>query len=248
MTIKRNTPELVYKTFVPLPRTGECGLLGIDRAGLLYAEVLYDREWIAQYALDTSGAILVAVDEDYGQNRAFLPLTLPDDIQRPNPAIQTTELNFTGPRLRGLRQTDRIDVMAHPIDMRLKMRLIERLGLNMMPPVLRGIGESQVLSEACLQKPDYFIVCRRLRLIYTLPARQLDADGEPYDYDTITLQLAHFYDSKKDEALLTESMLQSLPGAELAWPVEVIAAGNILAIADSGDEEGRCGIHVWHMA
>lgn len=202
-----------FITSLPLAHTGDCGLIGIAADLTIYAEEMYGEDgWLAQHALKLSEKTIAFSDENSGLNRDFEILQLPDDLARSQPCKHTTALNFGGARHRGMREPERIAELVRPLTIQTKMTLIERLKLNIMPPMLLGIAESYVLAEAPLMSPDVFMVCRRLRLAYILTQVKADADHQPYDYDTLVLYIAHDYNPSIDDEIPPERALAGLPG------------------------------------
>ena len=244
-----NEPMLDYMRCLTLPRAGDCFLLGVDPAGIIYAELIYGPDAaLAQYALNPDGAILTAVDEDHDSQAT--PLTLPGGSVEPGPIRHSDALKFSGPRQRGLREAERIAEMVRPLSLATRMHLIERLGLDVMPPALLGVAERQVLAEAPLgPQAEQVIVCRRLRLAVALPAPRRATDGLPYDYVTLVVYAVHPYNAHTDDhELPPDRVLNGLPGAQLICPMDCLVHQQQLYVADGGGDDQPASIHIWRIA
>ncbi len=235
-----------YVTSLPLKHTGDCCLLGVTPDLTIFAEEIYDEEgWVAQHALRLDGEFRQSVDEVFGINETIQPLALPADLVKSQTGWQTMALNFAGPRHRGLREPERVFDLVRPLTIQEKMTLVQQLQLELPPPLVLGLGESYVLAEAMLIRPNLYFVCRRLRIAFALPEEQLDADQQPYDYDTYVLYLAHFYD--RTEELSFTSLLADLTDVPLHRPMDCLRVGDHLFIADGGDQDRLSAIHVWRI-
>lgn len=240
-------PKLNYVSSINLAYHQECVLLGISQDFTIYIEEIYgEAEWIAQHVLAPNGSHLHSADEDYGR-RTLPPLTLPPNSVRPRPGSDGTRfLNFSGPRLRGMREPERLQDSLYPLSIGLKMALIEKFALPIISPTLLGVAESYVISEADVLSGGLTVVCRRLRLAYTLPEVRYDTQHIPYDYDTLTLHLAHLININDDD-LLTEDHLVSLPGVHLNRPLDCARVADHLFIADGGTTEHPSAVRIWQM-
>jgi hypothetical protein len=146
-----------------------------------------------------------------------------------------------------MREAERVGELVQPFTLQEKMTLIERLALNIMPPMLLGLAESYVLAEAELARPYLYVVCRRVRLAIALPAVQTDADGQPYDYDTLVLHLAHWIDRRSPDVSLVE-VIDHLPGVTLHRPTDCIIRDGYLFISDGGGDQQKNRLHVWTIS
>lgn len=239
------TSTLNFITTLTLSYQSDCFLLGITPDLTLFAEEIYGKDdLLARYHFTLDGRILQKFDES-SDTRAF---TLPTDLVHPTRPLQNHPLNFHGPRLRGLREPDRIRDAVRPLEVPTRMRLIAYLGLNISPPMLLGVAESQVLAQAPLGTPDTELVCRRLRLAYALPEPRYDADHLPYDYDTLTIYAAHVYHPQSRETELSfDTVFASFPGVTLRRPMDCLTYQNHLFIADGGDAQQSSRVHVWRI-
>ncbi|MBC8100394.1 MAG: hypothetical protein H7Y11_13200, partial [Armatimonadetes bacterium] len=70
------------------------------------------------------------------------------------------------------------------------------------------------------------------------------ADGQPYDYETQVLHLAHRYDDR-DLAPSWVTALAGIPGTALARPMDCMQHEGWLLIAEGGDAARHSAIHVW---
>ena len=168
-----------------LAHNGDCYLLGMSPDNTIFVEEVYGPDdWLAQHAFTLDGQQLQSVDEDDGLRANLVPLTLPNDLIRPQSCHHTHRLNFSGsPRWRGLREYERVGDLMRPLSVPTRMTLGQRFGIA--PPMLLGITESRVLAEALMTPPDLYFVCRRIRIAYALSQPQFDADHQPFDYDSI---------------------------------------------------------------
>ncbi len=240
------TIPITHLSTLPLKYNGDCSLLGVTADGTIFAEEVYGAEgWVAQHELRADGTFVRSVDEENGTKAALEPLDLPERITLPKTGWQTMMLNFAGPRHRGLRAPERAADVVRPLALTEKMTLIDSLKLNIMPPMLLGIAESYVLAESLIIRPNLYFVCRRLRIAYALPDVRLDADNQPYDYDTLVLHTAHFYDCAQEPSLL--DLLTDLTTVPLKRPMDCLLVDDQLYIADGGGNDSLNSIHVWKL-
>lgn len=233
-------PELTLNQTIPLRHGGSCNLIGISPQGDLFVEEWYgdeDDPRIAQHRIAQSGEMIESADES-DEKRAFSPLTLPENLIRPAEIVRGQAFNFVGPRFRGLRETDRIQETAQVFSVMEKMTLAAKLRLDFPPPLLIGLAESLVLAEASITE-KWLVVCRRVRLAYALPQIQLDAHGLPYDYDSLTLFVAHFYDPATGRVPDLASCLDDLAGWQLRQPADCLIHEGRLYLADGGEMLNR---------
>lgn len=196
------TPALRHLSSTPLPlpdRVGSPALLGIDAAGRVAVELLYGADsadcWLAQYVFSADGTPLDQRDEAYGHNPHFAPFDLADfSLDRPETAEAVQPLIFAGGRWRGLRETDRVPDVLHPLTVAEKIELTA-LGL---PDNLLGVVESQVLAMVAINM-DWLLLCRRVRLAYVTPYSR-DADGTPFDYDSCAVHFVQWLPRQADDA------------------------------------------------
>ncbi len=244
------TFPLTYLTALPLRYSGDCTLLGVSTDHQIYAEEIYgEHGWIAQHQIDMERGIIASVDEENGTRKIGEPLALPPDIIQPRSGWHTMKLNYAGPRQRGLREPERLLEMLRPISAADKIKVVRLLGLSLPPPLLLGIAESYVLSEACVLPPDVFFVCRRVRLATALDMVQYDEGGMPFDYDTLAIHTAHFYDRATEGEPALIDALTALPGARLRSPMDCIVHHDYLFVSDSarGDSQMPSQIHIWRI-
>jgi hypothetical protein len=229
-----------------LKHNGDCNLLGEGENKVIFAEEVYGEDgWVAQHELSIGGEFAHSVDEDGGAAETLQPLTLPEHIVTPKTGWQTMMLNFAGPRHRGLRAPERVIDVVRPLALTEKIALIDKLKLRMLPPSILGIAESYVLSESLIIRPNVYFVCRRIRIAYALSDVRLDANNQPYDYDTLLLYMAHFYDCAQEPSIL--DLLTNLTTVPLQRPMDCLLADNHLYIADGGGDDRLNAIHVWQL-
>lgn len=245
-------PCLSHPLSVSLRYTGDCSLLGVTSDLTVYVEESYTEYcWIAQHAIRPDGTIQQSADEQHGLRPGAL-LTLPADLTRPDARAAALRRNFTGPRLRGLREPERVTEMVRPLTVMDKLRLAETLRLTFPAPLLLGVAEDVVLAGARLTATTT-LLCRRVRLAYALPQPQRDTDGTPYDYDTLTYHTAQLHDQAvdDDDAPPPPGLTTALdaPGEPVLRPLDCLVAHGHLFIADAGDEAaGRVSrLHRWRL-
>lgn len=241
-------PALRYHSTIELCHDGDCGLIGIGADFTIYAEEIYtENAWIAQHAIALDGSFIQTIDELYGEVSEVSPIAVTENTSKAQPGWQTIKtLNFAGPRHRGMRESERMIEMVRPFSLSEKLALVERLALPFAPPMLLGLAESYVLSEAEIERPHLYVICRRIRLAYALPGVELDDQQQPYDYDTQVIYLAHWFDRRSEEVSLIEA-LDSLPDAPLYRPMDCIIHGSYLFISDGGGTMQNNRIHIWQI-
>lgn len=245
------SPGLTYLHNIPLKHPGaDCALLGVmPGSRTIYSEEIYtDDAWIARHMHTFEGEQLHSVDEDHGRVQDFSPIEPPPEALRPSAGWHTQMLNYRGPRHRGMRDEERIDRVVRPISIAARMDLLRRLRLDLPPPLVLGLAESYVISEAMLLPPDDFVVCRRLRLAYALTETRHDAEGQPYNYDTLVFHVIHRYDRATGDAEVpVETALAGLPGAALNRPLDCLLCDGHLFVADGGTAEAPGAVHIWRV-
>lgn len=241
--------DLNHLQTISLLHAGDCHLIGVTPEGTLYAEEIYDDGSMAQHKISADGVLKATVDEAHEADQPLTPLAIPLDIHKPARVWHTMALNYAGARHRGLRALDRVDDVVKTVSIADKIALVDRLNLNIAPPSLIGLAESYVLAEAQVIRPRWFLVCRRMRFAYALPARQADADDQPYDYDTSVLYAVHFYNAADDEHPPLASALNPFGDVTLHRPMDCLVTEDRLYIADGGAEGDGASlnsrIHVW---
>lgn len=242
-------PTLEPVTTLPLAHNGDCSLLGVAPDLTVYVEEVYsDDGWLAQHALKLDGTVVASVDEASGAVTDIAPLSLPDDLTMPQRGWHTMGLNFAGPRHRGLRGPERLDDLVHSFSVSEKFALVNHLRLDVPPPLLLGLAESYVLAEASVRPPHLFVVCRRLRLALALPEERQDDGGEPFDYDTQVLYVAHYFDTSAEQEPVLSSMLTDVQPAALHRPMDCLIYKDHLFIADGGSADHQSAVRVWRIA
>ncbi len=240
---------------LPLQHHGDCTLLGVvpgdpaDPSGAadctIYVEEIYDEDGkLAQHALTLDGRLLATVDEGSGDTDLH-PLDLPPQRIKPQTGWHTMALNFAGPRHRGLRAPERTLDLVRPLTIAEKMALIDRFRLDVPPPLLLGVAESYVLAETPICAPTLYFVCRRVRFAVALTEERTDADGQPYDYDTQVVYLAHFYE--RDQEPEWSDILADATSIPLSRPMDCLLVKDRLFIADGGADDRLSAIHVWQL-
>ncbi|MFN8373552.1 MAG: hypothetical protein U0694_11850 [Anaerolineae bacterium] len=223
-------------------------LAGISPNHQLYVDMIYDLDdKLARYMLGLDGSITILADEGDETKPAEAPL--PPDLISPQRIEHNSRLNFSIGRFRGMREEERIADLLTPPSIYEKMALVQALNLPILPPMLLGVAESAVLAMALLESPDTYLVCRRVRLAYTLTRPQLDESRQQYDYDTVTLHLAHSYNLHSDNDTSLVDLLGAqpvlLPGAALHSPMDVMVYDDNVIVADGGNSQHPAAVHIW---
>lgn len=238
-------PSLEHFKTLSLGHNGDCSLIGVAPDLTTYVEEVYGEEgWLAQTAVALDGEILASVDEDFGQHTELTPLSLPDKLVEPQRGWHTMSLNFTGPRHFGLRGPERLDDLVRPFSLPEKIALVKVLDLNIEPVMLLGLAESYVLAESPINPPHQFVVCRRVRVAYSLPEEQEDSTGIPFDYTTLLLYVAHLFDRTAEQEPPLSDVMQGLAGVRLHRPMDCLITQDHLFLADGGSEERNSAVHV----
>ncbi len=236
---------------IPLFYNEWCGLLGVDEQLNIYVEEIYEDTWAAQYQFSFTGDLIQRVDERRGQNDSYVRLELPSGIWKPQPARASACLNYGGPRWRGDLEADRLVDLAIPLSLE-ERRYLVKMGLQSeeVLPYLLGIIHSYVLSEAEV-RPNQFVLCRRLRVAYRLSVpRVSDERGAVENYESVELALAQRFDPTQPDRPLHETWLgPEALGVRLNWPMDVIAVGDTLFLADSayGSGRGPSAVHIFRI-
>ncbi len=231
----RPTLRLAQSCF--LNHCGECSILGVDAAGRVALEEYYD-DWLAQYVFDRAGTLLAISDEDEGRNEESPSLFSQIALEAPEaPSLVTrgARVNHYGGRWRGMREEERVMDMAQPLSIAEKMALT-RLGL---PGPILGLAESYTLAEAHLTEQDWVLI-RRLRVAFTVPP-QID-EPEPYDYDTLEIYIAQWFDADADAAPLDQGLI-----ALGSRPMDAQVRDGFLFIADGGEAPRPGALHIFEI-
>lgn len=217
-------------------------LLGLAHDGTLWLDEMRHDDTLIRHGVLPDGR-LHSVDE---QTRQPLP-NLPANMQTPITSPDQHPLNRASVRQRGLREADRVGDWVRPMPVMQKMALIQVLALDVSPMQVLGLGESRVLSLAQLS-PTEQLVCRRVALMLALPQAQLAQDGQPYDYTTHSIHMAHRYQPNAEDEVPLDRLLGALAGVRLRQPVDCLVANNHLYIADDGNGETCNALHIWQIA
>lgn len=239
-------PPVTYLTTFPLHHNGDCSLLGVTAGGSIYVEEFYDAAGlVAQHELNMDGTFIQSVDEGLHTGDDLKPLDIPPHAARPKAGWHAMTLNFTGARHRGMREPERVADVVQPLGIGEKMAISETLRLGVPPPLLLGIAESYVLAECDILRPNFYFVCRRIRFAVALQEVQYDSEGQPYDYDTRVVYVAHFYD--RTEELRHDAAFAQLTDVPLHRPMDCLLLGDRVYIADGGEGDRLSAIHVWQI-
>lgn len=223
--------KLKHLFIASLTPTAHSTLLGGLPDGSIYAETFSQTDEIVTYWQIAAGQTVQQIAED-----TLDFANLPPDLIEPQPVPLAHPWNFSGARQRGLRAEDRINALVRPLTIMQKMTLIPRLGLAITPMQLLGIAETRLLSQVVFPAGDG-VLCRMLRFAYTLPSVAQDADGLPYDYDTVALYLIHAFDPQADELPPLEDCLGNFAGVQLIRPMDCLYHNGRLVVADAGEDD-----------
>lgn len=230
-----NQTNLKHFTIINLPDVDDVVLLGMTSTGIVIAE---------GYSEARENATICRIEPD--GNLVLLPkdTSLPQALISPEVVPAGHPLHFSGARLRGLRETDRIQALVQPLSILEKMALISHLALSVSPMQVLGIAESRVLSQAMLT-PTLAVICRRVRIAYALPSIAKDADGLPYDYDTLPLYLLHAYHPQTTEVPPLEDCLGEFAGVRLHRPLDCLYHAGRLVVTEGSTADQPCRIVIW---
>lgn len=246
-----NRPRLKSVSSVPLKYVDDVRLLGITPRFDVYVEEIYSvLDWAAQHIVTPEGGLSASRDEDYGSNTHFEPFKRPVDLVKPGPVKRGHELNFSGARLRGLRETERITDTVRALSPAEKMTFAAYFNLTPPVPTLLGIAESSVTAEAEIIPGKWHVMCRRIRLAYALPEVRYDDMGYPFDYDTVTVYAAHDYDPALGSSadMLSFAELPAIfHGIRLRRPMDCLFYGGFLVVADGGGPDVPSQVHFWKL-
>jgi hypothetical protein len=206
-------------------------------------EIYGEDDAMARYAFRLDGTLVASSDEN--SPHAALRLVLPPNLTKPANVRQDHPLHFSGARWRGMQDDDRVQDLVQPLSIAEKLAVSNFV--NVPPPWLIGLAESVVLAEAPLARPGLFVICRRLRLAYRLPTEQKDEHNLPYNYDSKTLSLVHFYDDRATDELDLIAATQGLPGPKLNRPMDCMVWQSWLLVADGAAESHPSAVHIWHI-
>ena len=223
---------------------GDCKLLGISNDDFIFVEELYgDEDWLAQHKISLTDGILESVDELSGDNLDVTPLELPSDIIKPNMRPCCEQLNFSGPRLRGMADAERIDELVLPLTIADKIELVDYMEWGIQPTQLIGIAENAVLSNT-LGPDDMTLVCRRVRVAYRFMADD-QTNGVPQDYDSLDVYVLHEFDPAQDDLPDLVDCLNDTDGVVLLRPMDCLFYAGRLYVADGGEDEDVSAVHVF---
>ncbi|MCU0482514.1 MAG: hypothetical protein MUE54_15065, partial [Anaerolineae bacterium] len=113
-----NQPTFTSHSIITLPHNGLCGILGITPQFDLYTEEIYPPDDdVIHHHIHPNGTMLHSAEN----------LTLPSDCISPKIHANLVMLNYSGGRLRGMREAERLIEWARPFSIAEKMTLIEAL-------------------------------------------------------------------------------------------------------------------------
>ncbi len=229
---------------ISLQHTGICHILAITDQQTLIIEEYYAGGFVAQHHINPPDHFITTTDENHGQSR-LEPIPIPAGSALPAESSAFPSLEHrTGAPQRGIRAADRIDSLVYPLEMTDKMRFADHISLPVPPPMLIGLGESRVLSATCLPN-GHHLVCRRLRLAYTLTSEKTLPDGTRINYDTVTVHQLQFLPADLALTPLTLAGLYT-DDNHLHRPTQCVYQNHKLYIADSGDKQLN-RVHMYHV-
>lgn len=231
-------------TTIELAHAGDCALLGVDREGYVYVEELYgEHDWLAQHKISTSAGLLESVDERCGMAPAPAPLPLPELLASPSKVQIFDHLNYTGARWRGRMVDERIVDLLRDLSIAEKIALLDYLDWEIDPLRLLGIAESIVLS-CCAYCDGEFLVCRRIRVAYRVPAGERDDHSLDCDYDSIEVHLLHRLPA---DALELPDLRECLTDLDLCRPLDCMIVDRKVYLADGGEGEIKSALHIFEI-
>ncbi|MCY4072426.1 MAG: hypothetical protein OXG60_14110 [Chloroflexi bacterium] len=231
-------------TTIELSHAGDCALLGVDHEGCVYVEELYgEHDWLAQHKISLSEGLLESVDEQYGTVPPPAPLPLPELCGSPSTMKVFDHLNFSGARWRGRIVDERIQDLLRDLSIAEKIALVDYLDWDIDPLRLLGIAESIVLS-CCPYGDGEFLLCRRIRVAFRLPAAGRDDHGLDCDYDSIAVHLLH---RLPGDALELPDLRECLTCFDLCRPLDCMRVDGKLYLADGGEGEIKSALHVFEI-
>lgn len=223
-----------------------CYIAGLmPEQSMLYVGELYGDDWTVEHRISLTDFSMVSWDEakQASNQRVF---NQPRNLIEPVSAHETTSLQYVGARWRGMREAENLADLVQPISVMEKMAIIKKLGLSIPAMMLFGVAESRVLAEAHLQN-SLFFVCRRIRLAIALSEVKRDADQQPYDYDTLPIEIVHLYDVETDEAPPIIESLMTFGETPVHRPMDCLLHDGKLYIADGGDADRVSHIHIFNL-
>src|SRR5690349_9770854 len=119
-----------HQTTIPLFHQGDCHILALSSETSVYVEEFYDEGYVAQHHI-INGAIIASIDEDEGQ-RDIVPFKLPDNGILPDRPGKHP-LNYSGLRVRGLREEEHLQDWIIPLSLLQKMPLLTTLNWAIAP-------------------------------------------------------------------------------------------------------------------
>ena len=231
-------------TTIELSHAGDCALLGVDREGCVYVEELYgEHDWLAQHKISLSDGLLESVDEQCGTVPLPAPLPLPELYVSPSKINVFDHLNFSGARWRGRIADERIEDIARDLSIAEKIALVDYLDWEIDPLRLLGIAESIVLS-CCPYSEGEFLLCRRIRVAFRLPAAARDDHGLDCDYDSIEVHLLHRLPA---DALELPDLRDCLTHFDLCRPLDCMRVDGKFYLADGGEGAIKSALHVFEI-
>ncbi len=231
-------------TTIELSHAGDCALLGVDREGFIYVEELYgEHDWLAQHKISLSEGLLETVDEQCGTVPAPAPLPLPELYVTPSKTTVFNHLDFSGARWRGTMADERIESLVRDLSIAEKIALLDYLDWEIDPLRLLGVAESIVLS-CCPYYDGDFLLCRRIRVAFRLPAAQRDDHDLDCDYDSIEVHLLHRLPA---DALELPDLRECLTYFDLCRPLDCMRVDGKFYLADGGEGAIKCALHVFEI-
>ncbi|MCY4018721.1 MAG: hypothetical protein OXG39_04880 [Chloroflexi bacterium] len=230
---------------IELPHAGDCALLGVDHEGCVYVEELYgEDDWLAQHIVSLSAGVLESADEQCGTVPP--PAPLPALRASPSKMKVFDHLNFSGARWRGRMADERVEDMLRHLSIAEKIALVDYLDWEIDPLRLLGIAESIVLS-CCPYSDGEYLVCRRIRVAYRLPAAQSDDHGldRDYDYDSVEVHLLHRLPA---DTLELPDLSECLTEFDLCRPLDCMRLDGKFYLADGGEGAIKSALHVFEIA
>ncbi len=231
-------------TTIELSHAGDCALLGVDSEGCVYVEELYgEHDWLAQHKISLSEGLLESVDEQCGRVQVHKLLPLPELHGGSVKATVFNHLDFSGARWRGRIVDERIEDLVRDLSIAEKIALLDYLDWEIDPLRLLGIAESIVLS-CCPYSDGEFLVCRRIRVAFRLPAAERNDHVLDCDYDSMEVHLLH---RLLADALELPDLRECLTHFDLCRPLDCMKVDGKFYLADGGEGAIKSALHVFEI-
>ena len=231
-----------HVTTLPLKHNGDCSLIGVTPDRIIYVEEVYgENGWVAQHALRFDGTSSSRLTSSDGDRRNCSHWPLPPQSSRQNRLADDGAQLRRAAASRDARAGTHARSGAHA-EHRGEDGAHRAAPARHPPPHAAGHRRQLRAGRSADRPPGTVFVCRRVRLAIALPEARLDDEGQPYDYETQVIYLAHFYDCERGAAL---PRLPRRPDRRPALPTDGLPADGRSSVHRRGGDAGRLSaIHV----